>query len=495
MMSNTNNGWSKWGIFQSDSNEFSFSPGRTTDIVLVALLYIATARIGQLFAIDPGNITPVWIPSGLMVAIALNKGPGIWPGVFIGAMAGNSWAYFDVNSFSTSFAAIGAGAFNGVGDVISTVVMACFILRFSGSDYPLTSLSKYYWYLAFAVIIGPFISAFIGVTALVIFGFSDVKAYGASLMTWFIGDSVGALLFGPLLLAWLRPKPKHYPYYNIVLGILVTISSTITAITFSLIQVNQWFIYLTILALPISLVTMINYGQRAVFTIQASVSAVAIYATSVGQGPFIQSTINTSLIQLQIFIAIFSLIIFVIALMTDERQKLFKEIEIRKQELEKLYRQDALTGLPNRYRIQEFVEREFQRFSKSNVIFGVILFDLDDFKKINDTHGHIVGDKILVKLCQSVMTHTRDRDLLGRWGGEEFIIVIPETDPRGLTVLAEKVRKSIEDENFDIPETVTVSMGASTIKPGDTELSLLERVDEALYISKLSGKNKVTFQS
>ena len=102
------------------STSDSLSKQRVIEILFVTLLYIFSARIGQFFAIEPGNITPVWLPSGIMVALAFTRGPRIWPGVFLGAFLGNVWAYFSSDSFILAIQSLVAGTFNGIGDVIST---------------------------------------------------------------------------------------------------------------------------------------------------------------------------------------------------------------------------------------------------------------------------------------------------------------------------------------------------------------------------------------
>ncbi len=102
----------------------------------VAILYVLSARIGQSLTIEPGNVTPVWIPFGLMIALALKRGPQIWVGVFLGAFAGNAWAYFTLTSLTASITAsitaIFAGVMNGIGDVLSTVLMVTYwVIKFS----------------------------------------------------------------------------------------------------------------------------------------------------------------------------------------------------------------------------------------------------------------------------------------------------------------------------------------------------------------------------
>ncbi|KZY67128.1 hypothetical protein A3738_05470 [Oleiphilus sp. HI0066] len=139
---------------------------RLSEVVVIATIYVVFARLGQTFAIEPSNVTPVWIPSGVLMAVALRYGPHIWPGVFLGAFLGNIWAYFSTKSFSTIFNAIASASMNGLGDVISIVVAAELIRHFARSEEILASQRTLAYYLFYGAILGPFASALFGSSGL-----------------------------------------------------------------------------------------------------------------------------------------------------------------------------------------------------------------------------------------------------------------------------------------------------------------------------------------
>jgi len=122
---------------------------------------------------------------------------------------------------------------------------------------------------------------------------------------------------------------------------------------------------------------------------------------------------------------------------------------------------------------------------------SLIMFDIDHFKKVNDTYGHAVGDYVLQTLTQIVKMDLRETDYLVRWGGEEFIIIAPDTDVRRAEILAERVRKSAEEYSFDQVGTVTVSFGVTQFTGDDTEDTFIKRTDDALYSAKRMGRNRV----
>jgi two-component system, cell cycle response regulator len=158
---------------------------------------------------------------------------------------------------------------------------------------------------------------------------------------------------------------------------------------------------------------------------------------------------------------------------------------------------DKLTGLYNRKYISEVLEVEFKRAKALHSSFSVVLFDIDNFKKVNDTYGHDCGDYVLAELgLQMKSAGLRERDLAGRYGGEEFIVVLTNSDEEQAREVAERVRKLIEGHEFVYDGTripVTVSVGVAAIKKEYHDSGDLYRAsDKALYESKRSGKNKVT---
>ncbi len=159
-------------------------------------------------------------------------------------------------------------------------------------------------------------------------------------------------------------------------------------------------------------------------------------------------------------------------------------------ELERQASYDSLTGLLNRRKFEKMLSRELRRASRYQATFAVIIFDVDHFKSVNDSFGHDVGDMVLRQLAREVRAHIRDSDGLGRWGGEEFILLLPETGVDDAMHVAESIRSALEHTHFDGPGTVTVSLGVSGFQPGDTLSGMLKRADRALYRAKEQGRNR-----
>lgn len=161
------------------------------------------------------------------------------------------------------------------------------------------------------------------------------------------------------------------------------------------------------------------------------------------------------------------------------------------EELKKLATTDKLTQAYNRTKFDEIIARELKRVKRYRRFLSLVMLDIDNFKAINDTHGHIVGDSVLRALADVLRSNKREIDYLVRWGGEEFMIVAPETDIEGAKVLAERIRKAVENHQFDTVGRVTVSLGATQLRQDDSEDNFIKRADDSLYKAKTTGRNKL----
>jgi diguanylate cyclase (GGDEF)-like protein len=154
---------------------------------------------------------------------------------------------------------------------------------------------------------------------------------------------------------------------------------------------------------------------------------------------------------------------------------------------------DTLTGINNRRAFENNLSELITRSSRYHEIFSMLIFDIDDFKKLNDQYGHDVGDTVLVELVDRVQSIVRDVDTLCRWGGEEFTILMPQTSQEGALKMAERCRSVVADTPFDEVGQVTISLGVTCYRPKDNERKLFKRADDALYQAKSQGKDCVVW--
>ncbi|SDJ47805.1 sensor domain-containing diguanylate cyclase [Billgrantia gudaonensis] len=163
-----------------------------------------------------------------------------------------------------------------------------------------------------------------------------------------------------------------------------------------------------------------------------------------------------------------------------------------REELEYRASHDALTGLYNRDRMQQLLREADALHRRHGFRYALILLDIDHFKSVNDRFGHAVGDSVLQTMGNRIHERLRETDRLGRWGGEEFLILAPETTQQGALELAERIRQHIESHEFDDAGRVTASFGVAASQSGLSLDTLMVRADRAMYAAKCQGRNRVT---
>jgi diguanylate cyclase (GGDEF)-like protein len=174
---------------------------------------------------------------------------------------------------------------------------------------------------------------------------------------------------------------------------------------------------------------------------------------------------------------------------SDRYQDMMRDLNER---LQWLSSRDVLTGLPNRRFTLQRLNEEFARAQRSGRSFSLILADIDHFKDINDTLGHEAGDQALAAVAARLSGSVRDYDVCARWGGEEFLVLLPDTAPDAARDSAERLRARAADEPFVIGEAqrrITLSFGVGSSVPDEALVALIKRVDDALYAAKRGGRN------
>ncbi len=169
------------------------------------------------------------------------------------------------------------------------------------------------------------------------------------------------------------------------------------------------------------------------------------------------------------------------------------ELDEMNRELGKIAYTDQLTKIYNRWELEKAIE-EALVLSKQGKPYGLLFFDIDHFKHVNDTYGHDVGDLVLLAMVNLIREQQESRHVFGRWGGEEFIYLLPDVDEKSLFDFAEKLRKTIDEVCFVTVQHITISIGATLALPDDTPESFVKRADNAVYEAKETGRNKVVLK-
>ena len=190
---------------------------------------------------------------------------------------------------------------------------------------------------------------------------------------------------------------------------------------------------------------------------------------------------------------LFLIVVFLIWIWLLRRE--IRKRKIVEEQLKKIAMFDRLTGIYNRYKLDMVLEQQVQIAERYKRPLSLIFMDIDKFKSINDTYGHEMGDLVLKKFADIVRNNIRKSDIFGRWGGEEFILILPETKLSEAIKLAKKLRELVEEHNFDkrLKRKITSSFGVVQYREGESIKTMLHRVDELLYKAKENGRNRVEF--
>jgi len=236
-------------------------------------------------------------------------------------------------------------------------------------------------------------------------------------------------------------------------------------------------------------ISFLLHSPKIATRISVSFIAASIATISIGTfnlSPEIRISSFTSLLEPLCYVLIAVYLVRALAIFQNEAATAKLEAKL----FEQLAYSDELTGIANRRKITDFLQREIAVSKRYSTALSIILFDIDHFKKVNDNYGHNVGDKVLKTIASNCQTVLREIDLLGRWGGEEFLCVVPQTPEGGCLELAERLRLIVESSWIEDGPSVTASFGYTQFSNSDDFDSFVRRADNALYSAKENGRNR-----
>lgn len=462
-------------------------PRKILDALAAALLYVVLARLGQLFAMEPGNITPVWLPSGVFLALVVLRGHHLLPGVFVGAMLGNGWAYFDFSSLAAALPGLLSATMNGVGDSLCVLVGVWALERSGGIVGVFRSIRQLVTFLGIGALGGSVISAVFGIGGMYLAGTVSASALLPAFTFWVLGDAVGVMLLAPLLLSFTvkeqeLPEGEASVPERLALVLLVVTLPLVTP----LLRTFDVEFRMDFMVAPLLLVVLLRAGLRA--GLLAPVCLVAVHLILLNRREALGLSMDMTPFVLQLLIAVNVASVLVVgALLWQQREMLRRATEEATH--------DALTGLWNRRSGIPRLEKELARAVRYATPLSVVIFDIDLFKDVNDNHGHAAGDAVLRDLAVLADQDLRETDMLARWGGEEFLLMLPGTNVTGARTRAERLRTRIADTTLGGEHRITISAGVAELERGMGVDDLLAAADRALYTAKENGRNRTELAS
>jgi diguanylate cyclase (GGDEF)-like protein len=441
---------------------------RLAILVGLAAVYVIAGKLGLRLAITNPSATAVWAPTGIALAGCLIFGRWVWPAVFVGALV--------VNVTTAGGWLVGLGI--ATGNTLEAWIGAWLLERYGRGLHTFEQAREIFRYTLLVAFGSTIVSATFGVTSLALGGAASWSSYGTVWLTWWLGDAGGALVVAPLLLLWRPPLSLRLSSRRALeASILLAGTGLLSEIVFGVLPMPGRGNYpIEFLCTPLFIWAAFRFGQRTSAVVVALVYGVAVYGTVHGYGPFAQPSRNEALLLLQGFVCVVSVTTLTLAAVVSERRRV-------EERLRQMAVSDPLTGLANYRHLIDVLEREIQRSQRTERPFALLFLDLDRLKAINDRHGHLVGSRALWRVAEVLRRTSRAIDTAARYGGDEFALVLPESDAEDATQVAERVRALLAEDPEQPP--VTVSAGVAVFpRDGEDVTSLLALADHLQYQDK-----------
>lgn len=439
-------------------------------LVLGTAFYYGSALFGMsIFSFHPSNITLLWLPFGIGVILVHQFGMKALPFIFLGSFFANYPGMSHESPYHILHTAIAA-----IADTLAPYLSAHLIKRYVNNYFD--NIKILFPFAFYGAIIPTFISSLIIALNLASGGYIRYFDICGFILMLMFADALGLLLLYPLYESYKTlSKPTSKEWKNAFLYTLLALL---------LIWSSFYFHYLIFLVLPLLLIPAFHLRMHVLMGILLIV-VIGIIALS-AHNPKNIFDVGTQMESILMLITYLISLVFVVIGTSLHHAELIININ--------LTNTDNLTKVKNVKAYKERINELISNFERYKIPFSMMIFDIDDFKMINDTHGHRAGDIVLMELSALVQKNVRHTDTLFRVGGEEFVILCPNTVLHDAIDVANKIKNVVEHELTVIPnQRITISIGVSQVKEEDAEDTLYRRVDGLLYQSKQNGKNKITF--
>jgi diguanylate cyclase (GGDEF)-like protein len=439
------------------------------------LAYLVSGRLGMPLAYLNPSATPVWPPTGIALAAFLLLGYRVWPAIFTGAFCVN-WTLTGSVATSTVIA---------LGNLAEGLLGAYLVNRFAGGTSAFSKVRSIFRYAFLAGLLSTSLSATLGVTSLLLSGLAQSRDYGVIWLTWWLGDAVGDLIVAPLLLLWFTAPPPRWDRRKLTEALALGLYFLLVGVGVfgSLNPAQAKNFPLEFLCIPFLIWAALRFSQQEAAVSVLMLSAISIGGTLSGYGPFVMPTANESLLLLQAFLGVVGLMTHSVAAVVSEHHRAQEALREARDELAEKAVSDPLTGLANYRRFVDVFDAEAERSQRTERSFALVLFDVDDLKKINDSYGHLTGTRALCRVGNTMRVYCRTIDTAVRYGGDEFALLLPETETEGAYQVARRIAAQVAGDG-ETP-AISVSFGIA-VYPADGRSieEVFGKADAALYRMK-----------
>jgi diguanylate cyclase (GGDEF)-like protein len=440
--------------------------------VLVALVVacVVTGRLGLLLGFEYPGTTLVWPPAGITLGAFLVLGYRVWP-IMLAA---------STLVFATSIGPMPGILALAAATTGESLLGAYLINRYAGGRSALQSPGSTVRLAGLICLTSLTVAGTSAATALAVMRLVPWSDYGSVWLQWSVGHMSSALLVTPAILLWTwRTTSRWRASRAVESGAVLLAVFFVGLFVFCGFPTIVRGYPLEFLCVPVLLWAAFRLGRRTTMGAVLILASLAIAGTLLGFGPFQRSTPTASLLLVQVFLGI-------VAVMTMALASLASEYTVAEAQLRELVVTDPLTGLPNYRRLLEVLGIEIERSNRQGTPFAVVFFDMDGLKRINDELGHLIGSRAVCRFAETLKSSCRGTDTAARYGGDEFVVILPDTEDEGAEAIIQRVQDRLADDR-DKP-VLAVSAGVAVYpRDGGTPTTLLSAADRALYTAK-AGK-------
>jgi diguanylate cyclase (GGDEF)-like protein len=445
-----------------------------TVLVSLVVAYVATGKLGLMLPPHSHQaVSLVWAPAGIALGAFVVLGYRIWPAILTGSAL----------LYVTAIGAVPGILAMATGNTVEGLLTAYLINRFAGGRNALQSPENTVRFAGLIVLSSTTISATCTATTLAVTGLAGWNEYGAIWTDASLGNMTGCLLVAPLVMLWSSGSTSRWRPRRAIEAGAVLLCVFLVGLTVFCGFPNELKGYpLEFLCMPILLWTAFRLGRRSTAIAILILAGLAVYGTLNGHGPFMRSDPAVGLMMVQVFMSM-------TGVMTMALAALGSEYQVAEAQLRELVVTDPLTGLPNYRRLVEVLGAEIARSNRHDHPFAVVFFDMDGLKRINDELGHLIGSRAVCRLAETLRAACRNTDTAARYGGDEFVVILPDTDDEGARVVIQRVHDRLA-EDTDKPELAVSAGVAFYPRDGGTPTTLLSAADRALYVVKTGKSNE-----
>lgn len=482
----------------------------TVQALGAALAYYLLGQLAIHLTIMPEGIVTFWPPNAVIVtALCLTPRKQWW--IFL--VAGIGAEFVADYGFFPLWQIAGFGLVNA-----TEAALAASLIRwklFENDDYQGINVRLALGLGGLFLFIAPPLAAF-GGAGIYLIG-DPTLSYWSFWQVWWFGDAIGLLVIAPFLLVWVGEKvplsfksQRGFVEFSVLIVIVVVFGAGV------FLSPDTWHRWIDspALLLPTIVWAAVRFGLHGTTAVTVLISFIVAAGTTQGSGPFFNAASQSETV---LAVQEYLLIVVILSLslgtafrqiqwsmkeLENEQLLLEDRVEERTRELEEARKlaerhalTDGLTNMHNRRAFFQYARIINDQAKRHGHIYSIVMMDIDNFKEINDTYGHAVGDKVLVGVAKTIINVSRASDIVGRIGGDEFVLCLPVTTLSETTTLSERLKKSIADlvTPFSDQEiSITVSIGIADCCGKDCDIeSTLGRADSALYDAKKGGRNKI----